>query len=324
MTIQDQIQFSEFNEDVLSFYRAIGIDMVCLDIRFADDEDMNVNMRGGADSTEFFERARDKVEAQRMELFSVFMAGWDEITFGTEDRDEKIEAWCTMVRSLGNAGVKALGYNFKPMGNFRTASLPPGRGGTSYSTFDYAEFDKSRPAPHEPQVSEEEIWSNMEVFLQRVIPVAEASGVQMALHPDDPPIPEPLAGVAQIVSNMEQYQRIFDASPSDSNGMLFCQGCVTEMGLDVYETIRRLGTEKKIVYVHFRNVRGALPSFQEVFLDEGDVDMYRALSIYSDVGFNGPFMMDHTPGLPNRELSSRAGRAYAVGYIRALTQAVYR
>ena len=144
----------------------------------------------------------------------------------------------------------------------------------------------------------------------------------MALHPDDPPIPEPLGGVAQIVSTLDQYRRIFAAAPGDCNGMLFCQGCVTEMGVDVYETIREMGLRNKIVFVHFRNVRGALPSFQEVFLDEGDVNMLRAMEVYKEVGFNGPFMMDHTPGIPGDE-KSRAGHAYAVGYIRALIQTVY-
>ena len=52
--------------------------------------------------------------------------------------------------------------------------------------------------------------------------------------------------------------------------MLFCQGCVTEMGIDVYEAIRRMGRQGKIAYVHFRNVRGTPKDFREVFVDEGD------------------------------------------------------
>ena len=59
------------------------------------------------------------------------------------------------------------------------------------------------------------------------------------------------------------------------------------------------------------------------FLDEGDIDMHRAMSIYRDAGFNGPFMMDHTPGFPQTD-AGRAGQAYAVGYIRGVIQSVYR
>ena len=95
------------------------------------------------------------------------------------------------------------------------------------------------------------------------------------------------------------------------------------MGVNVYEAIREMATKNKIVFVHFRNVRGCLPSFQEVFLDEGDIDMHRAMAIYRDAGFNGPFMMDHTPGFPQTD-AGRAGQAYAVGYIRGVIQSVYR
>ncbi len=322
MYIQDLLQWGEFDDEHLSFFKAIGVDMVCLDIRAMHRVDPSMDLRDGRDSTGFLEDAKAKVESHGMELFSMFMAGWDEITLGLPDRDEKIEAWCTMLRCVGAAGIPALGYNFKPMGNFRTTSAI-GRGGAKYSTFNYHEFSLNRPEPHAPRVSENEMWAHMDYFLKRVIPVAEEAGVRMALHPDDPPIPEPLAGVAQIVSSLEQYRQIFDLAPSTSNGMLFCQGCVTEMGVDVYEAVREMATKEKIVYVHFRNVRDALPVFQEVFLDEGDIDMRRAMEIYRDAGFNGPFMMDHTPGFPQTE-SGWAGRAFAVGHIRGLIQAVYR
>lgn len=322
MTIQDHVSWADFNDDTLRFSRAIGADMICLDIRAMHRLDPTMDLRDGRDSRPFFEAAREKVEAHGMALYSIFMAGWDELAFGLPDRDDKLDAWCRMLQCMGEAGIPALGYNFKPMGNFRTPSVPPGRGGSVYSTFDYDVFSRNRPQPHDPAVDEAEIWANMKVFLEGAVPAAEKAGVKMALHPDDPPIPEPLGGVAQIVSTLDHYRRIFAAAPGDSNGMLFCQGCVTEMGVDVYETIREMGRRNKIVFVHFRNVRGALPSFQEVFLDEGDVNMRRAMEVYREVGFNGPFMMDHTPGIPG-DVESRAGHAYAVGYIRALIQTVY-
>jgi mannonate dehydratase len=147
--------------------------------------------------------------------------------------------------------------------------------------------------------------------------------VRIALHPDDPPVPEPLGGAARIVVSVENYQRIFNLAPSPANGMLFCQGCVAEMDADVLETIRTIGSQGKIVFVHFRNIRGSRYQFQEVFIDEGDVDMIRAMQTYREIGFNGPFMMDHTPGIPHPS-GHWAGRAYANGYIRALLQTVYR
>jgi mannonate dehydratase len=104
--------------------------------------------------------------------------------------------------------------------------------------------------------------------------------------------------------------------------MLFCQGCVAEMGVDVYEAIRSIGSRKKIVFVHFRNIRGGPYRFEEVFIDEGDVDMLRAMQTYKEVGYEGPFMMDHTPRIPHLS-APWSGHAYANGYIRALIQTVY-
>ena len=332
MYIQDLLTWDQFDDENLSFFNAIGIDYLCLDIRGMHRVEGALDLRDGPDSTNFFEAAKAKVESHGMVLHSIFMAGWDEIALGLPDLDEKIEAWCTMLRSMGTIGIPALGYNFKPMGNFRTPSAR-GRGGASYSTFVYDHFSQNRPKQHEPLVSEDEMWEHIEYFLKRVIPVAAEARVQMALHPDDPPIPEPIAGVAQIASTLDQYRRIFDLAPSNANGMLFCQGCATEMGVNVYEAIREMGTKGKIVFVHFRNVRGCLPSFQEVFVDEGDVDMYQAMATYRDAGFNGPFMMDHSPTLPQPKVEGSAiahsgagwaGRAYAVGYIRGLIQSVYR
>ncbi len=323
MYIQELLTWEQFDDEHLSFLKAIGVDCVCLDIRRVYRVDPALDPRDGRDRTDFFEAARGKVESHGMRLHTIFMEGWREIALGAPDRDEKIEAWCTMLWGVGAAGIPVLGYNFKPMGNFRTPSTK-GRGGASYSTFDYEVFAQNRPKPHEPPASEAEMWGHMEYFLKRVIPVAKEAGVRMALHPDDPPIPEALGGVAQIASTLEQFRRIFGAVPSDSNGMMFCQGCMTELlGTNVYDAIRELGSKNQIVYVHFRNVRGRLPRFEEVFIDEGDVDMFRAMQIYKEVGFNGPFMMDHTPRLPQQG-AGWAGQAYAVGYIRGLIQAVYR
>lgn len=322
MRIQDKLQWGTFTDENLAFYKALGIDDIDLDIRRMIDEDPSLDFRDGKPRPEFFEAAREKVEAHGMKLGAIFMAGWDAVALGLEDRDRQIDAWCTMLEGIGAAGIPVLGYNFKPMGNFRTPSAI-GRGGTRYSTFDRLEFDRSPHRMHELVKTEEEMFANLEVFLKRVIPAAESAGVKMALHPDDPPIPEPLGGLAQIASTLEQFRKIFGTVKSPSNGMLFCQGCMTELGVDVYETIAEFASNGWIVNVHFRNVRGTLPErFEEVFLDEGDVDMKRSMEVYRDNGFNGPFMMDHSPKMPEGT-PQEAGRAFAVGYIRGLIQEVY-
>lgn len=322
MIIQERVGWREFNDEFLSFCRALSVDVIDLDIRDIRKTNPELDPRTGADITQMLEQAREKVESHGMKLNDVFMSGWDEITLAQPDMDEKIDAWCQMLACVGRAGIPNLGWNFKPKGNFRTVS-DTGRGGVKYSTFDYAEFDKNRPAPHDPPVSEAQMWQRMEKFLKKAIPAAEKAGVRMALHPDDPPIAEALGGVAQICSTVEQFRRILEVAPSAKNALLFCQGCFNELlGQGVYDAIAEFSSKKKIAWVHFRNVKGQLPRFTEVFMDEGDTDMFRAMEIYRDNGFNGPFMMDHTPRFPQPN-AGWAGRAFAIGYIRAMIVKVY-
>lgn len=315
MYIQDQLPWDQVNDEKLAFFKAIGVDY--LTIYPAPD------LRDGADRLDYWLAMKKLAESHGLKLNNTAAPGWDELTLGLPDRDKKIEAWCTLLRNLGEAGIPTLGYNFKPVGNFRTTDTI-GRGGARYSTFNYEEFMKEPPFYPEKVIDEERLFENLEYFLSRVIPVAEEAGVRMALHPDDPPIPETMGGAARIVSSLEQYKRIFNMVPSDANAMLFCQGCVTEMGVNVEEAIREIGGMGKIVYVHFRNVRGTPRHFQETFIDEGDVDMVKMMETYRDIGFEGPFMMDHTPQFAHSKQTFWAGHAYAVGYMRALIQAVYR
>jgi mannonate dehydratase len=316
MKIQEQLPYTKLDDETLSFFKTIGVDYVAVNPA--------PEMRDGKDRLDYWQWARRLVESHGMQLMNVAATGWDEISLGRPDRDEKIAAWCTMLRNLGAAGIPTLGYNFKPAGNFRTASVPPGRGGASYSTFDYESLMRNPPHYPDKVMSEAQMWEHLQYFLERVIPVAEECGVRMALHPNDPPVPEPLGGTAPITATLDQFERIFALVPSPNNAMLFCQGCVAEMGEHVPDAIRRIGAQGKIVYVHFRNIRGTPKHFQEVFIDEGDVDMVAAMQAYKEVGFEGPFMMDHTPRFPTAEATAWAGRAFAVGYMRALIQAVYR
>lgn len=316
MKLMDHLALNDVTDENLNFYKAIGID--CLLVHLPPE------IADGNDKTEDFKRLKTFVESHGLELYVLHSGGLprDEIVYGLPGRDRQIENWCTVLRAIGATGVPATATTFYAISHFRSPSTI-GRGGASYSTFDYEEFMKFPPHYPGKEITEEQLWENIAYFLQRVIPVAEEAGVRIALHPDDPPIPEPLGGAARIVVSVENYQRIFDLVPSNALGMLFCQGCVAEMGANVLETIRYMGSRNKMVFVHFRNIRGSSYKFQEVFIDEGDMDMVKAMETYRDVGFKGPFMMDHTPGIPHKG-GEWAGRAYANGYIRALIQAVYR
>ncbi len=323
MHILDQLHYSRVNDDSLAFFAAIGVDYLALNPPpFAPmhrDDPTRRESRGAM--VDYLAGVKELAAAHGIALHNVALTGVDEISLARPGRDAAIAQWCDALRALGEVGVPTMGWNFKPIGNFRTTSAI-GRGGTPYSTFDYEEWDRTRGEWPDKQIDEAGMWANIQYLLERIVPVAEESGVRLALHPDDPPLPEPMGGAMRIVSSLDQYEQIFGLVPSRSNGMLFCQGCVTEMGVDVYEAIRRIGAQDRIVYVHFRNVRGSRRYFEEVFIDEGDIDMGKAMRTFKEIGFAGPFMVDHAPAIPEDQ-AGRASQAFTTGYIRAVVQEVY-
>jgi mannonate dehydratase len=327
MYIQEKVAWDGEVDQKLALLKTLGVDCIAIDLPDGQREDSAVDLSTLESATAFFKTAKAKVEAHGMELRTVLAtSGFDEIKRGVTGRDQKIAFLLNAVQAMGAAGIPILAYNFKLLNSKLLRSAPTqGRGSATYITFDYDEYLKKPPNPVTPPISEEKMWDNITYFLKAMVPAAEQSGVRMALHPDDPPVPHgipPLAGAAHIASNFDQFHRIFGIVPSPSNGMLFCQGCVTEMqGVDVYDAIRHMGTIDKIVMVHFRNVHGSFPRFQETFVDNGDVDMYRAMQAYRDVGFKGPFSLDHSPVFSGAQI---ANQAFVIGYLRALIQSVYR
>ncbi len=157
-------------------------------------------------------------------------------------------------------------------------------------------------------------------FLRELLPVAEEYGVQLAAHPEDPPVPV-MRDAARILINPEAYEDLFRRFPSTSNCVEFCQGTFTEMGVDIYEAIRSFGSRQKISYVHFRNVKGRLPDYTEAFIDEGDADMVKALQAYKDCGYTGLLMPDHSPDITCAN-PNETGMAFAVGYIKGIMRAL--
>ncbi len=316
MRLMDQLNWKDVTSENLNFYRAVGVE--CLIVH------LPVEMADGKDHTEDFRRLKQFVADHGLEL-AVLHSHYvprDKIVMGLPGRDEQIEVWKQVLRAIGGAGVSRTATTFYAISHFRSPATT-GRGGATYSTFDYEALMKDPPCVPDRVIGAEALFEHIGYFLKRVVPVAEEAGVRIALHPDDPPIPDPLGGAARIVGSLDNYERIFGMAPSRSNGMLFCQGCVAEMGEDVIKAIHRIGSQDKIVFVHFRDIRGTPYRFQEVFIDEGDNDMLRAMEAYKAVGYDGPVMLDHTPGIP-ADPTGRAGHAYANGYIKALIQAVYR
>ncbi len=239
------------------------------------------------------------------------------------ERDREIEIIRRNIRAAAEAGIPGLKYNLTMLGVVRTARTP-GRGGSSYSTFDYEKANKDEPT-EAGRVSAEEAWDRITWFLDRVVPVAEEHKVRLACHPNDPRVPDGFRGVNCVLGSVEGLKKFIEIRPSPYHGLNFCQGTICEglenPGKEIFDVIRYFGSRKKIFNVHFRNIRGKYLKFQETYPDEGDVDMLQAMRVYKEVGYDGMMMPDHVPQTIGDE-GGRQAFAFAFGYIRALIQAV--
>ncbi|MEK7408717.1 MAG: mannonate dehydratase [Acidobacteriota bacterium] len=243
---------------------------------------------------------------------------------GKLERDRDIENICRSIRAVGEAGVPVFQYRWSPdfywgpeMGYKRVK----GRGGAMYSAFDFELVKDKPPFEQLGPISREELWTRLMYFLKPVLEAAEKANVKLALHPKDPPQPV-VRGIARLFTNIEQMEGFLDAVPSPASGFSFCQGTVTEMGVNVIEAIRRIGGRGRIHHVHFRAVRGRVPRYVETFIDEGDVDMLEAMRAYKAAGYEGALVSDHTPQLTGDLPGGKMGRSFSHGYIRALIHAV--
>lgn len=246
---------------------------------------------------------------------------WMKVRLGLPGRDEEIEHFQATIRNLGQAGIPILGYNFRPDPLYRTGTRP-GRGGAEVTVFDRAQAT-TLPLTYGREISTEEMWANYEYFIRAVIPVAEAAGVRLAVHPDDPPGPA-IGGVARIFSSFEGFERASRLVSSPAWNLLLCIGCWSEMGgqANVLRGIHHFGPRHQIAYVHFRDVQGVGDQFAECFIGEGNLDVTAVMQALREVSFTGCLIDDHVPHMVGDQGWAPRGRAYATGYLMGLLRAV--
>ena len=314
--------------EILRILAAFGVDNICSSLpSMRLDENWSV---------EGLIRLRERVESFGISLDMVPLplsshyitkAEMPHIMLGkSPERDREIDAICQMVRNAARAGIPALKYNMSILGVVRTGPTP-GRGGASYSTFAYEKAKQDPALTEAGPVSAEEYWERITYFLKRVIPVAEEYKVRMACHPHDPGMPrnKGFRGVQTVLGSVQGLKRFIEITPSKYHGINFCQGTVSEMlqkpGEEIFDVIRYFGSRGKIFNVHFRNIRGRFLSFEETFIDDGDVDMLKAMRVYKEIGYDGMMMPDHVPKIPGDSDGYQAF-AFTFGYIKALIAAV--
>lgn len=248
----------------------------------------------------------------------------DKAKLGIDGKDEQIENFITLMKNMKKIGLDTICYNWMPVISWaRTDFEKVGRGGALVTAFSYDKI-KDLPVTEYGEFSEDTMWKNLEYFLKAVVPEAEKSGIKLALHPDDPPVPK-IRGIARIMRTADAFKKLIDLYPSPSNGLTLCQGTFATMGEDIPTVIKYFGKRNKIFFVHFRDVRGDKWNFEETFHDEGKTDMYEAMKTYFEVGFSGPMREDHVPtvaGDSNEHPGySELGTLFAMGYIKGLIEA---
>ncbi|MEM9281574.1 MAG: mannonate dehydratase [Verrucomicrobiota bacterium] len=254
-----------------------------------------------------------------------------EIIHGTAERDQQVSDIKALIRNLGEAEVPVLCYSWMPDDDWQRTSLEfEDRGGARVTECDIRDPESFESVTGfrsyaESSTSSDQLWDNLESFLNEVIPVAEDAGVRLAMHPDDPPVSE-LRGQPRIMSTVASFERLVKMVDSPANGICLCQGSFASSAeqYDIPGLIRHLAPH--IVFAHFRDVIGEVPHFRETFHDSGKTDMASCMRAYLELGLDCPIRPDHVPTLAGETNEfpgyHMMGRLWAVGYMRGLMQAI--
>lgn len=307
---------------------------------------------GEAWPLEKIQELKSAIEAKGLELSVIeSVPVHEDIKTGKPTRDKYIENYKTTLKNLGEAGVPVVCYNFMPVFDWTRSDLAfPLPDGSNALIFDEEQVNKMDPRTlslpgwdesytseeinslmdEYKNISEEDLWENLEYFIKAIMPTAEAAGVKMAIHPDDPPYS--IFGLPRIITGQAALDRFIKVYDSEYNGVTLCVGSfASDPKNDAVAILESMLEKNRVNFVHARNVKlmGG-KSFQEsAHLSEmGSIDMYRVVKALSDHDFKGSIRPDHgrmiwgETGKPGYGLYDRAlGATYLNGLWEAAQKA---
>jgi mannonate dehydratase len=289
---------------------------------------------------------KNQIENEGMKFIAVeSLPVHEDIKLGRNTRDQLIEIYQENIRTLGRVGIKIICYNFMPLFDwFRTNLNYPLPDGSTTMQYDESKLDEA-PDPWETKMpayfaldesvesikteylslSEHDLWSNFQYFLEAIVPVAQEQGIKMAVHPDDPPWS--IFGLPRIIKNADSLRRLLKIADHPANGLTFCTGSFgADPVNDLPAMIREFG--ERIHFAHIRNmVFEGKKRFYESSHAEGDLPLLQMMQAYVDIEYQGPMRPDHgrmiwgETGQPGYGLYDRAlGASYLMGIWEALTE----
>lgn len=312
---------------------------------------------GVAWTTEAVAAHRDRIEAAGLRwLVAESIPVPESVKLGTADAAAGLEAFARSLEAVGAAGVPVVCYNFMPAFDWvRTElaqRLADGSTTLAYRRADLARAEAALASGGLPgwmtpptlgelaalraayaRIDGERLWDHLAAFLEALVPVAEAAGVRLAIHPDDPPWP--VFGLPRIVTSAEALLRVTELVRSPNNATTLCTGSLgasPREAVRLPETVHRLGD--RIAFVHLRNVAhdavhpDGTTDFHETAHPDGAVDLPAVVRALAESGFAGPFRPDHgraiwhEVGAPSlRPGYGLCDRALGAAYLRGLWDA---
>src|SRR5437016_2558363 len=242
-------QVNELTDEHLAFTRQCGLEDILMNTPNTPGDE-----RWDYDQLLLLRERAESFGVRLICLENVPVRFYDKIMLGQEGRERQLENMQTTVYSMGRAEIPILGYHWMPNQVWRTERHKPIRGGAISNAFRW-EDAKDAPLTHDRVYGAAEMRDNYHWYMERILPVCEEAGVRMALHPDDPPVPT-LGGIARLFRSFDGFQRAMETHPSPLHGLDFCHGCWSEMrgGAGVLDAIRYFGGQRRLFYIHLRDV----------------------------------------------------------------------